>query len=88
MSAAGLAFRSKHARGYRRYDVVDSGPIHSGSGIGKPGVKLTTKKSIAAKEIILKHSKDFNGALGDMEVMKLCGLARNTYYKYKKEMRG
>lgn len=55
---------------------------------GKPGVKLTTKKSIAAKEIILKHSKDFNGTLGDTEVMKLCGLARNTYYKYKKEMRG
>ncbi len=55
---------------------------------GKPGVKLTTKKSIAAKEIILKYSKDFNGMLGDKEVMKLCGLARNTYYKYKKELRG
>lgn len=55
---------------------------------GKPGVKLITKKSVAAKEIILKHSKDFNGTLGDQDVMKLCGLARNTYYKYKREMRG
>ena len=55
---------------------------------GRPGVKLTTKKSIAAKEVIRKHSKDFNGTLQDGDVMKLCGLSRNTYYKYKKEMRG
>ena len=54
---------------------------------GRPGVKLTTKKSIAAKEVIRKHSKDFNGTLADQDVMKLCGLSRNTYYKYKKEMR-
>ena len=51
------------------------------------GTKLTTKKSVAAKEIILKHSKDFNGALNDLEMMKLTGLARNTYYKYKRELK-
>lgn len=55
---------------------------------GRPGVKLTTKKSITAKDIIRKHSRDFNGSLGDQDVMKLCGISRNTYYKYKKEMRG
>lgn len=55
---------------------------------GRPGVKLTTKKSIAAKEVIRKHSKDFNGTLQDGDVIRLCGLSRNTYYKYKKEMRG
>lgn len=61
----------------------------NGKQIGqKPGAKLTTKKSVAAKKIIQKYSKDFDGTLGDVEVMKLCGLARNTYYKYKKEMRG
>ncbi len=54
---------------------------------GKPGVKLTTKKSVAAKEIILKHSKDFNGSLDDAEVIKICGIARGTYYKYKRELR-
>lgn len=53
----------------------------------KPGAKLTTKKSIVAKEIIEKHSKDFNGTLDDPEVIKLTGLARNTYYKYKRELR-
>ena len=60
----------------------------NGKQIGqKQGAKLTTKKSIAAKEIIQKHSKDFCGTLEDAEVMKLTGLARNTYYKYKRELR-
>ena len=51
------------------------------------GTKLTTKKSLAAKEIIRKHSKDFSGTLTDAEVMKLSGLSRNTYYKYKRELK-
>ena len=51
------------------------------------GTKLTTKKSVASKEIILKHRKDFNGTLDDSDVMKLTGLARNTYYKYKRELK-
>ena len=60
----------------------------NGKQIGqKPGVKLTTKKSIAAKKEILKHSKDFSGTLSDIDTMKLVGLSRNTYYKYKKELK-
>lgn len=60
----------------------------NGKQIGqRPGAKLTTKKSIAAKEIIKKHSKDFHGTLDDGEVMTLTGLSRNTYYKYKRELR-
>lgn len=60
----------------------------NGKQIGqKPGAKLTTKKSIAAKEVILRHSKDFGGSLTDMDVIKLTGLARNTFYKYKSESR-
>lgn len=51
------------------------------------GAKLTTKKSIAAKDIIKKHSKDFNGTLEDGEVIKLAGISRNSFYKYKKEIR-
>jgi DNA invertase Pin-like site-specific DNA recombinase len=53
----------------------------------KQGAKLTTKKSIEAKEQILKYSKDFNGSLLDTDCMKLVGLARNTYYKYKRELK-
>ena len=51
------------------------------------GAKVTTKKSIQAKETILKHSQDFNGTLNDIDCMKLTGLARNTYYKYKRELK-
>ena len=35
----------------------------------------------------LKHSRDFGGGLDDGELMKLAGLARNTYYKYKRELK-
>ena len=60
----------------------------NGKQIGqRPGAKLTTKKSVTAKQIILKHSKDFNGTLSDPEVMKLADLSRNTFYKYKKQLR-
>ena len=60
----------------------------NGKQIGQvAGIKLVTKKSIEAKEIILKHSKYFNGTLSDADVMTLTGLSRNTYYKYKRELR-
>ena len=60
----------------------------NGKQIGqKPGAKLTNKKSIEAKKLIQKHSKDFNGSLSDMDCMKLIGIARNTYYKYKRELK-
>ena len=51
------------------------------------GAKLTTKKSIKAKEIIKKHSKDFEGTLDDADVITLAGISRNSYYKYKREIR-
>ena len=50
------------------------------------GTKLTTKKSIEAKKQIRKYSKDFEGTLKDTEVMKLIGISRNSYYKYKREL--
>lgn len=51
------------------------------------GVKLTTKKSVKAKEVIQKHNKDFNGSLSDEECWKLAGISRNSFYKYKAEIR-
>lgn len=60
----------------------------NGKQIGqKQGAKLTTKKSIAAKEIIQRYSADFDGSLEDQAVIKLAGISRNTYYKYKKQIR-
>lgn len=52
-----------------------------------PGKKLVTKKSVRAKEQIRRLAKDFGGSLNDKECMKLLGITRNTYYKYKKEMK-
>ena len=51
------------------------------------GTTLTTKKSIGCKKIILKHSKDFGGPLTDIDVIKLCGCSRQSYYKYKAEIK-
>ena len=60
----------------------------AGKQIGrKQGAEVITKKSLEKKQIILKHSKEFNGSLNDAEVMVLTGLARNTYYKYKRELK-
>lgn len=60
----------------------------NGKQIGqKQGIKFNVKKSGPAKEIILKHSKDFNGTLNDAECIKLVGISRNTYYKYKAELK-
>ena len=50
------------------------------------GSKLNVKKEKPAKETILKYSKNFNGTMKDVEVQKLTGLSRNTYYKYKREL--
>lgn len=54
---------------------------------GVSGKKLTTKKSIEKKAEILKHSVDFGGTLNDVDCMKLTGLSRNTFYKYKRELK-
>ena len=51
------------------------------------GSTLTTKKSIECKAIIKKHSKDFGGTLEDPDVIKLCRCSRNSYYKYKREIK-
>ena len=60
----------------------------SGTQIGLPkSNKLTTKKSLECKTLIQKHSIDFGGSLEDPDVIKLCGCSRNSYYKYKKELR-
>ena len=59
----------------------------AGKQIGqRQGAKLTTKKSIQAKEEIKKYSKDFNGTLKDVDVIRMINISRNSYYKYKREL--
>lgn len=60
----------------------------AGKQIGRvEGKKVETKKSKTAKEQIKKYSVSFGGTLKDSEVMKITGLSRNTYYKYKRELK-
>lgn len=59
----------------------------NGKQIGLPkGTKLITSKSLRAKKEIIKYSKEFNGSLNDTECIKLIGISRNTFYKYKREL--
>lgn len=60
----------------------------NGKQIGqKKGNTLITKKSVEMKKQIIKYSKDFSGTLNDTDCIKLLGIARNSYYKYKKELK-
>ena len=60
----------------------------NGKQIGREdGSKVTTKKSVEMKEKIRKMAKSFDGNMTDKEVIETLGIARNTYIKYKKEMK-
>lgn len=51
------------------------------------GQKHVTKKSVKVKALIKKHSSDFNGSLSDVEIIQMTGVAKNTYYRYKRELK-
>ena len=55
-------------------------------GLTTKGTKLVTKKSISMKASIKKLSRDFDGSNTDVEVIKILGISRKTFYKYKREM--
>lgn len=60
----------------------------NGKQIGqRSGNKLRVKKEAPAKEKIRKYSRDFEGTNTDAECIKLIGISRNTYYKYKRSLR-
>ena len=71
----------------RTKEGIETARLH-GKQIGqRPGAKLTTKKSIEAKSLIQQHNKEFGGSLNDAETVRLIGISRNTFYKYKSELR-
>lgn len=50
------------------------------------GATLNVKKKSPIKAEIRKKSKSFGGTYTDTDLIKVLGIARNTYYKYKKEL--
>ncbi len=60
----------------------------NGKQIGRQkGTKVITQKSIKAKQDIQKLSRDFDGTLSDVDCIRLIGITRHTYYKYKAELK-
>ncbi len=60
---------------------------HQGRPEGSRNIK--SDKADHIKKIIMEQSKDFYGKFSDAKIMReyLMGVARNTYYKYKSELR-
>ncbi len=54
---------------------------------GVTGKKLHVKKAEPAKAMIRRYSRDFDGSLSDTECIRLIGISRNTYYRYKAELK-
>lgn len=52
----------------------------------KEGSKLNIKNKPERIRKIREYSKDFDGTLKDVEVIKLLNISRGTYYKYKAEL--
>lgn len=85
-----LAFQSAEAEvNYLHQRVSEGVRIAQAEGkrIGTPkGSRITTKKSVEMKKIIQEKSKYFNGTINDQDLIKITGLAPNTFYKYKREL--
>lgn len=58
-----------------------------GKQIGRiKGRKYETQKSREKKQYILHMAKCFGGTMADGDIIAALGIARNTYYKYKREL--
>lgn len=85
--------RKRTSEGVRRAQA-------NGKQVGhRQGAEHVLKKEKYIKELIIKHSKAFDGTLKDDEVLKIINgtkvkelkkelsVSRNTYFKYKKELK-
>ena len=84
-----LAFeQAEHERLFlikRVTEGKDKSEKHQGRPIGSTNQK--TDKADHIKKIIREQSKDFEGKFSDAKIMReYLHIARNTYYKYKREM--
>lgn len=73
-------------KAYQRKHVLSA--TRNGNKVGvKKGTKITTKKSVEAKRIIEERSREFNGTETDESILNDLKISRNTYFKYKKELK-
>lgn len=77
----------KYYRSRRTKDGLEKAKSR-GKQLGQPnGAKLDIKKAKQTKSIILRINKDFCGTFDDSETLKYISVCRNTYYKYKRELK-
>lgn len=67
----------------RTREGIETARLNGKSIGGKAGSVYKVKKRAAAIEKIKLYSRSFQGNLSDKDCMKLIGLSRNTFYKYK-----
>ena len=58
----------------------------SGKQLGRPRGRCITEKEPKAKNIILKRDTLFGGDLCPSDCMKVIGISRGTYYKYRNDL--
>ena len=79
--------QEKYYRSRRTKDGLEKAKSR-GKRLGQPeGAKLDVKKAKKAKSIILRINKSFCGSFDDIETLRYISVCRNTYYKYKRELR-
>lgn len=86
-----LAFQQAEHERQLLIKRVTEGKFKSDKHQGRPVGSLNRKsqKVEHIKKVIQEQSKDFDGHFSDAKIMQdyLSGIARNTYYKYKKELK-
>ena len=86
-----IAFDQAEKEGRDISQRVSDGMNASGAGDkireARTGKTFETKKAREMKEKIRKISKDFDGNMNDIECMDTLKIARNTFYRYKKQLK-
>jgi DNA invertase Pin-like site-specific DNA recombinase len=84
-----IAFEQSEKEIKDLHQRIREGIRESNKPIGlKKGTKLDTKKAKLCREIITQRLNLVDsGELTDAELIKLCDCSRNSYYKYKKQVK-
>ena len=53
----------------------------------RTGKHYETAKARQCKADIRRLSKDFDGSLNDADLIRYLGITRNSYYKYKRQLK-
>lgn len=81
-----LFLKDLYVKNYRKRQSLRKSIKESEKNRSRKGIKLNIKKQQPCKDFMLKHLKDFGGNMSNDEVIAELKIARNTFFKYKKEL--